>query len=202
MAPAKKPATYADIEALPEHLVGEIINGELVVSPRPRLQHGVASGEISYHLDHHFGRGRGGAARWFFIIEPELHLGTDVVVPDVAGWCRERAPTEAEAVGITIVPDWVCEILSPSTLRIDRSKKMAIYARASVNHLWLVDPMGRTIEAFRRLDDSWVLIGVWTDEAAARIEPFSEIELDVSRWWLPPQPGSANEPPATWSTGP
>jgi Uma2 family endonuclease len=199
MAPVKKPATYADIEALPEHLVGQIINGELIASPRPRLQHGIAETRIAGQLDHRLGGG-GGSPTWLFVAEPELHLGDDVLVPDVAGWRIERAPTDPELVGITIAPDWICEVTSPSTARIDRVAKMPIYARQQVGHLWMVEPEGRLLEVCRRLEDKWLLVGLFTGDAVVRCEPFADIDFDLSRCWLPGMPGSAAEPPLVWQS--
>lgn len=199
VAPVKKPATLADLAALPEHVVGEIINGELVVSPRPRLRHGLAETRIATQLGARLGGG-GGDGSWLFIVEPELHLGDDVLVPDVAGWRTARAPTELDAVGVAIAPDWVCEVLSPSTAKIDRAWKAPIFARRGVGHLWLVDPVERLLEVYRRHDQTWLLAGLYTDDARARIEPFGEVEVDLSAWWPPRPPGSVAEPPVMWTS--
>ncbi len=124
-APAHRPATYADLQAVPEHLVAEIIDGALETHPRPRPRHAVVAAELTAELVPPFGRGRGGPGGWIFMVEPELHLGTQVVVPDIAGWRRSRLPTEPETAFIETPPDWVCEILSPSTTRIDRGRSAA-----------------------------------------------------------------------------
>jgi Uma2 family endonuclease len=200
VAPAKKAATYADIEALPEHLVGQIINGELIVSPRGRLRHGIAETQMVIQLGNAFRGGGGGPERWMFVVEPELHLGNHVLVPDVAGWRVERAPTDGDLVGITIAPDWICEVASPSTAGIDRAGKMPIYARHQVGHLWMVEPASQLLEAFRRQEEHWLVVGLFTGAALVRCEPFAEIEIDLSRCWVPRPPGSVAEPPVVWQS--
>lgn len=202
MAPAKKPATYADIEALPPHLVGEIIDGELFVSPRPRPRHSRAETNIIADLAGPFDRGRGGPGGWWLLVEPELHLGGHVLVPDIAGWRRERLPVLPDAPGICVAPDWICEVLSPSTAKLDRTRKMSIYCAQGVDHLWLVDPLLRIVELYRRRGKEWVVGGMYTDAARARIAPFEEIELDLAGWWVPLPPGHAAEPPVAWTAGP
>ncbi len=141
-------ATYADLEAVPDHLVAEIVDGVLETHPRPRMRHGTAAGELYAELTLPFRRGRGGPGGWIFVIEPEVHLGRHVVVPDIAGWRRERLPAEPETAYTDIPPDWVCEILSPSTARLDRGPKRRIYAEAGVGHLWLLDPTDGVLEGF------------------------------------------------------
>jgi Uma2 family endonuclease len=115
--------------------------------------------------------------------EPELHLGSNVLIPDIAGWRRERWTADPDAVGVPTVPDWVCEILSPSTARLDRGAKMDAYARAALPYLWLIDPVLRTLEAYR-LDSGWLRLGTWTDEAPVRAAPFDAIELLMNDWWM------------------
>jgi Uma2 family endonuclease len=188
----KRPASYADIEALPEHLTGELIDGELFVSPRPASPHAnvqsVLGGELNmaFHRRTDGPRGPGG---WFILDEPELHLDGDVLVPDLAGWRRTRVPSLPSTVGLAIVPDWVCEILSPSTTLVDIRKKTPIYAKRAVHHLWRIDPIARVLEVFRLEDGRYVLVATHGgDEESARIEPFAEIELELSRWWLEEEP--------------
>jgi Uma2 family endonuclease len=186
---ARKPgprATYADIEALPEHVTGELIDGELIVSPRPATPHAFAESNIQTDINAAFGRGRppGG---WWILIEPELHLHGDVLVPDIAGWRRERLPKLPNTVGIEIAPDWVCEIASPSTARIDRTSKMVIYAREGVPWLWIVDPVARTLEVFQRVERRYLQSESFDGSTTERVraQPFEAIELDLSGWWLP-----------------
>jgi Uma2 family endonuclease len=189
--PARSPATYEDVLAAPEHLVAEIVDGELYLSPRPASPHARASSMIGVAVGGPFdGPSGGGVAPggWWILDEPELHLAADVVVPDVAGWRRERLPAIPDVPYFELAPDWVCEVASPSTAALDRSKKMRVYARAGVKHLWLVDPLVRTIEAYRRHEESgrWLLLETAAGSSVARIEPFDAVELDVARWWLEP----------------
>ncbi|MFP2930152.1 Uma2 family endonuclease [Pyxidicoccus sp. 3LG] len=179
----QKPATYADLEALPPDKVGELIGGELYASPRPTLAHGWAATELAGELRGLFGRGRGGPGGWRFIIEPELHLADDVLVPDVAGWRRERMPTVPEGVGAKVAPDWLCEVLSPSTAALDRDRKMTVYAREGVRHVWLVDPKARSLEAFRLESTRYVRLETWTGEATVRAEPFEALALELHVLW-------------------
>lgn len=195
MGDVKRPATYADIEALPENMVGEIIDGELIVSPRPRTRHGAAAMGIALALGQRFHQGDGDPGGWWILPEPELHLGPQVVVPDLAGWRRERLPQIPDVVGVTIAPDWISEVLSPSTARVDRLKKLKIYAKHRVGHVWLVDPVLRTLEILRLGDSGWTIVAVHGDDARVRAEPFDAIEIDLARWWLPEtQGGRASDP--------
>ncbi len=196
MARPKPPATYADLEALPENLVGEILDGELFTSPRPRPRHSVATGGAHAALLGPFQHGRGGPGGWHILIEPEVKLGRDVVVPDIAGWRRERVPAIPDVVPLELVPDWACEVLSPSTTKIDRGRKMRIYARAGIDHLWLVDPVVRLLEIHRRQDRTWVLIATYGDDDVVRAEPFDAIELALTDWWV--WGGAAAEPYPAW----
>ncbi len=184
--PAKKEASYADVLNAPPNKVAEIIHGELVLSPRPAGPHSVAASALGEELGPPFKRGRGGPGGWILLDEPELHLGRDVLVPDLAGWRRETMPAVANEPYFTIRPDWVCEVLSPSTERYDRAAKMALYAAAGVAHAWLVNPMLRTLEILRlssATPEQWRAIGVHHDEAKVRAEPFADLELDLSILW-------------------
>jgi len=182
-APVPKPATYADVEALPDHVVGEILDGELYASPRPRLRHAMAATRLTGRLSPPFDDGEGGPGGWWLLMEPELHLGEDVVVPDLAGWRRERLPAVPDEPYLELAPDWVCEILSPSTERIDRGLKLAIYAREKVPHAWLVNPATRTLEVLRLAGDEWLIATVHSDADRVRAEPFDAIELDLAGLW-------------------
>lgn len=183
----RKPATYADLCALPPEVVGEIIDGTLHASPRPATAHGMAASVLGSDLMVSFQRG-GGPGGWWFLDEPELHFGDNVLVPDIAGWRRERMPRVPNANFIELAPDWVCEILSPSTASLDRSKKMRVYGKVKVPHVWLVDPIGRTVEVFRLTGDLYSLVTVAGDTPKARLEPFDAIELEVEALWLPLEP--------------
>jgi Uma2 family endonuclease len=147
-AKGKGPATYADLEALPEHVVGEILDGALIVSPRPASPHALAASRLGFELGGPFDRGKGGPGGWVILDEPELHLGPQVIVPDLAGWRRERMPRVPDVPFFELAPDWVCEVPSPSTAGIDRSRKMRHCGRARVQHVWLVDPLATTLEVF------------------------------------------------------
>jgi Uma2 family endonuclease len=179
--PARRKATYADILALPDHINGEIIDGELYTQPRPAGPHAFVVSQLTGRLVVAFDDGDGPGG-WVIIFEPELHLGDDILVPDIAGWRVERLPME-ERQGdfFTIAPDWACEVLSPSTAMRDREIKPGCYARYGVGHMWLVEPILGRIEAFARRD-GWVRLDTWTD-ADARIPPFEAIALDLARIW-------------------
>ena len=190
-------ANYQDVLEAPEHLVAEIVDGVLHTHPRPMLVHSHAQTGLVAGL-RHFGRGGGdGAGGWLILIEPELHLGRDIVVPDIAGWRVERMPREAAYA--TVAPDWVCEILSPSTRALDLGGKREIYAREGVAHLWFVDPEARTLEAFELRDGQWVLLETATDEATVSPPPFSAFPFKLGElWWpgkdKPSQPPAVHEP--------
>jgi Uma2 family endonuclease len=170
--PVKKPASYEDLLALPEHVVGEIVDGELHVSPRPASPHTAASSALGEELGPPFKRGKGGPGGWVILDEPELHLGRDVLVPDLAGWRRERMPERPDVAYFELSPDCVCEVLSPSTAMLDRTKKLVVYARERVAHVWFVDPIARTLEVLRLDADEKV-----------RGEPFDAIELELAVLW-------------------
>ncbi len=177
-------STYADLEALPENVVGELISGVLHTSPRPGMAHAKATSGTFGDLFNPYQRGRGGPGGWWLLVEPELHLGADVVVPDLAGWRRERMPQIPNSPAIELPPDWICEALSPSTARLDRREKMPLYARAGVRHLWLLDATIRTLEVFRLHEGKWLHVITHADQERARIEPFADVELELSQWWL------------------
>jgi Uma2 family endonuclease len=179
----RKPATYADLEALPEHVVGELIAGELHVSPRPAVPHAVAASRLGGGLSSAFDEGRGGPGGWIILDEPELHFGEDVLVPDLAGWRRERMPRPPRTAALTLAPDWVCEVLSPSTAALDRGIKLPVYGREGVRHVWLMDPEARTLEVFRLEEARYVLLVTHTGLARVRAEPFEALELDLSFLW-------------------
>jgi len=199
----RRRATYEDLLAAPEHMVAEIIDGELVLSPRPASPHAFASSSLGADLVLRFGRGHGddSPGGWWILDEPQLRLGDEELVPDLAGWLRERVPEFPNVARHVVTPDWVCEIVSPSTARIDRVKKMPVYSRASVPCAWLVDPLARTLEVYRLEQGRWVVAGVYDGEEPVRAEPFEAVAFDLTLWWPPsppPPPGSAaaeSEPP-------
>jgi Uma2 family endonuclease len=193
VAVTRRPATYADLEALPEHVTGEIIDGTLYAWPRPRPRHSLAAIRLGSDLDLPFGRGRGGPGGWWILSEPELRLDRQVVVPDLAGWRRERMSEPPATVGIHVAPDWICEILSPTTARLDRKRKKQIYAEHGVLHLWLVDPALRTLEVYRLTQGRWLEIATFIDDDVARVEPFDAVELSLVDWWVAEPPSAASE---------
>nr|WP_164019093.1 Uma2 family endonuclease [Pyxidicoccus trucidator] len=178
-----KPATYADLEALPPNQVGEIIAGVLYASPRPATPHGRVASRVHGELYPPFERGSGGPGGWLIRFEEELHLGSDVLVPDLAGWRRERVPRIPDAPFIEIAPDWLCEVLSPSTAALDRDQKMTVYAREGVRHVWLVEPRARTLEVFRLEGPHYVRLATYVGEATVRVEPFDAFPLELRVLW-------------------
>ena len=181
---AKRLATYEDLSKVPEHLVGEIVDGELHTSPRPAPRHAVSASTLGMELGPPFSQGRGGPGGWWILDEPELHLGLDVLVPDLAGWRRERLPAIQDTPPyFTVAPDWLCEVLSPSTYRLDRTQKLRIYARERVKHTWLVHPVERTLEVLRLESGRWSIVATFAEDALVRAEPFEAVEIDLLRIW-------------------
>jgi Uma2 family endonuclease len=162
---------------------GQIIAGELYASPRPSIPHAVAATTLSNELGPPFGRGRGGPGGWVILFEPEVHVGKDVLIPDLAGWRRERMPTVPEGAFFTVAPDWVCEVLSPSTFRLDRIAKARVYARERVSHVWFIEPVEQALEIFRLDGETYRLVLTAAGEEKVRAEPFDAIELDLSILW-------------------
>ncbi len=188
-APVKRGATYADLMDLPEHVVGELINGNLYATPRPRWRHALLAGAVAEQVRGAVGHRARGADGWWIVAEPELHLGAQVVVPDLAGWRRDRTPSiPPDATRIEIAPDWVCEILSPSTARRDRGEKLPIYAGAGVGHAWIVDPVACTLEVLRRVDDAWLVVATHGGAGCVSPEPFAASAFDLAEWWSPDRP--------------
>jgi Uma2 family endonuclease len=189
----KRRATYQDVIDAPENMTAEIINGELHLWPRPFSPHQAVASALGDELGPPFKRGRGGPGGWIILDEAELHLGDDVLVPDLSGWRRERMPVVPER-HIALPPDWVCEVISKSRERYDRIEKMPVYAAAGVKFMWLVHPLRRTLETFRLHDGKWLLLGAYKDDDRARIEPFDAIEFDIASLWLDtPLPTRASE---------
>jgi Uma2 family endonuclease len=178
-------AVYAEFEAVPPHLVAEIIDGELVTSPRPAAPHTRAASRLGMRLGSPFDLGENGPGGWVILDEPELHLGNpaDILVPDLAGWRRERLPQLPDAVAFELAPDWVCEVLSPSTATLDRSAKMRIYGRERVQHVWLLDPIAQSLEIFRIGHRGWEALPPIRGAVSVRAEPFDAIELDLAVLW-------------------
>ena len=184
---AKKFATYEDLLKVPDNLIAEIIAGELITSPRPSLRHAQASSSLGEEIMGPFQKGkRGGPGGWWIIDEPEIHLQGDVLVPDLAGWKKDIVPSlPTETTYCEIPPQWICEVLSPGTERIDRVRKLPIYAREKVSHVWLINPTEKTLEVYQRNESSWILLKSFAGDEKIRAVPFDAIEMDLGALWLP-----------------
>ena len=176
-------ADYQDVLNAPAHMVAEVIDGALHTQPRPAMPHALASSGLAGIINPPFGRGRGGPGGWWIIFEPELHLSEDILVPDLAGWRRERMPDYPDTAYVTLAPDWVCEVLSPGTRRLDLHEKRPVYAREGVSWLWLVDPADRTLEAFELQDGQWLLIASAKDDEPVSIRPFDAVTFSLADLW-------------------
>lgn len=180
--PLKRGATYADLRDVPDHYVAEIFDGELYASPRPALPHAHAASVLGAQISGFFHRlGSGG---WVILDEPELHFGNDVLVPDLAGWRRERLPTLPADAYLTLAPDWICEILSPSTEALDRGKKLRRYASKGVAHAWLIEPLQQTLDVLSLVSGRWVRLDRHEGHAKVRVPPFDAIELELGSLWI------------------
>lgn len=180
---AKRPATYEDLVKVHEHLVAEILEGDLYATPRPSAPHALAASTLGVEIGGPFHSGRGGPGGWWILDEPELHLASDVVVPDLAGWRRSTLPAIPNLPAITVVPDWICEILSPSTEAIDRVPKLRIYARERVSHVWFVNPRAFTLEVLRLEEEHWIVLATHDGDQIVHAEPFDAVPLELFRLW-------------------
>jgi Uma2 family endonuclease len=181
----KQPDLYQQLLALPENITGEIIAGELHTAPRPAAPHVLAAAALGGELYNPFHKGSGGPGGWWILTEPEVHFVRDseVVVPDLAGWRRERMPVLPEDHRFEVTPDWVCEILSPSTQKRDRVLKKKLYADYGVSFLWLLDPMEKLLETYTLSNGQWLVSGVYQDEDKVCAAPFEAIEIALSEVW-------------------
>jgi Uma2 family endonuclease len=171
-------------------LVAEILDGELHTHPRPAGPQAEAASVLGMDIGGAFHRGRGGPGGWIILYGPELHLGDDILVPDIGGSRRERLPEVPDAAYFELAPDWACEVLSPGTALVDRRQKLPSYAREQVRHVWLVDPRAKSVEVFRLDAEGYRLVAVHGDADVVRLEPFDAIELTLSALW----PGRAGAP--------
>lgn len=192
LQPPHRPATYQDVLDAPEHMVAEILAGTLHLQPRPASRHGLAASSLGDELVGPFQKSRNGPGGWWIIDEPELHLGADVMVPDLAGWRQSRMPLFPDTAAFDLAPDWVCEVLSPRTRRTDTTVKRDLYARHGVSCLWLVDPDARTLEAFARTEQGWLLLGAVQGDDPVRLAPFEAIAFELGALW-PPEAGGTGE---------
>jgi Uma2 family endonuclease len=181
--PVKRIATYADVLATPETEVAELIRGTLSVLPRPRALHARSSSRLGTELGGPFDRGRGGPGGWVLLDEPELHLEGDILVPDLAGWRRVRMPEIPDEPFFTLAPDWVCEVLSPSTEQLDRADKVPVYANNRVGHVWLLSPSARTLEVYELDGATYRLLSTHKNDEKVRPRPFDAFELELAVLW-------------------
>jgi Uma2 family endonuclease len=189
--PAKRAATYENLLAVPEPLVAEILFGELVTHPRPAPRHAHVVTRLSGLLEPPFGLGVAGPGGWVFLVEPELHLGAHIAVPDIAAWRLERLPELPDTAWIETPPDWVCEVLSPSTESYDRGDKRLICAEAGVSHVWHINPTLKMLEVYELSDGKWLLLDVVSDAAQVAAAPFAEICFSLNLLWsLGPLPSA------------
>src|SRR5574341_797525 len=180
---SRQPASYDDIAALPEGVVGEIIDGELITHPRPAPPHAQASTNLGFFVVGPFGLGINGPGGWVILDEPEIQLATHTLVPDLAGWRKEHLPQLPEKGPLHVAPDWVCEVLSPSTEQDDRRRKLRIYAEHRVRHAWLADPLLRTLEVLRVHEGDWLIVGTYGNDDCVRAEPFEAVEIPLRLVW-------------------
>jgi Uma2 family endonuclease len=183
MSAAHKFASYQDVLDAPAHLVAELVRGVLHTMARPAPRHARAASGINGGLHQGFDRGRGGPGGWIILIEPELHLGADVLVPDLAAWRRERLPKLPDAAYFELAPDWVCEVISPNTARFDRTVKLPIYASAQVEFAWLVDPLARTLEIYQRQVQQWLLLNSFGGDEVIHPKPFEALPFELADVW-------------------
>lgn len=176
-------ATYRDLYSVPDHFVAEIVGGDLWATPRPVVRHSYVAAMLSSVLIPPFGEGRGGPGGWWILPECEVHFGGDVVVPDLAGWRRTTLRALSSEAFLTQAPDWACEILSPSTRKLDRVLKAGIYAREGVGHLWLVDPPRRSLEVLTLAAGVYVPTVSLKDGELAVAEPFDAVPFPLQRLW-------------------
>lgn len=181
---APKKAVYEDLYSLPENMTGQIIDGELTVTPRPSTRHSLTAMALSGKLTPPYLFGEGGPGGWIILYENEVMLGENLLVPDFSGWRKERFPGIPKENWISVPPDWVCEILSPGTSGLDRVRKMPVYARYGVGFVWLIDPNDRTLEIYRLESGKWLLLAAFAQDDKVRAEPFQEIEINLSQLWL------------------
>ena len=187
MQPQTKSRLYGYLEDLPEVLTGEILDGQLHTQPRPSGPHGFTGSMLGAELLGPFHKGSGGPGGWWIIDEPEIHFVHDVevTVPDLAGWRRERMPMLPTGHRFEVIPDWMCEILSPSTASKDREIKMPLYAHYGVQFAWLIDPIKHVLEAYRLDAGTWHEIGRFAGTDRITVPPFDAVSIDLKSLWPP-----------------
>ncbi len=188
--PIRRPAGWEDILAAPGDVKAEVLGGDLILHPRPLAPHGLTQAALTGELSRPYYRGIGGPGGWWFVIEPDVAFGAhDIVAPDLAGWRRERMPVLATERPVLLAPDWVCEVVSPSSARRDRIHKAGLYLSGGVPYYWLLDEGLRSLEAFEAQAGRWVRLGAWTDGDTASVPPFEAVQLEIACLFaVPPQP--------------
>lgn len=176
-------SVYEEFVEVPLHLVAEIVRGALITWSRPAARHARAATRLSSALSPFDLGGTGTTGSWITLVQPQLCLGPDILVPDLAGWRRSRMPELPDVAAFELAPDWICEVVSPSTAALDRADKLPIYGRAGVGHAWLVEPLAQTLEVFKQEGGRWLLFGTYKDNARVRAEPFDAIDLDLGALW-------------------
>jgi Uma2 family endonuclease len=183
---ALRGATYEDLLKAPDNLIAELIDGELFTTSRPAPRYANVTASLNADLQYAFRRGINGPGGWWILIEPELNLRGRALVPDISGWSRSRLPMLPDTATIDVVPDWVCEVQSPNTARFDRVKKLPVYAAHGVQHVWLIDPIARTLEVLRLENDRWIIAENYGGDDVVRAEPFEAVEIDLAALWVDP----------------
>jgi Uma2 family endonuclease len=181
--PARRVATYDDVLASPPAVVAEVVAGVLYQHPRPATPHAAAASVVGEELGAPFKRGKGGPGGWIILDEPELHLGADIVVPDLAGWRRSTLPVLPDEAYLVVRPDWVCEVASPSTRALDRGAKLEVYQREGVGPVWFIEPLDRFLEVLELDGETYRIVQRASGDAPARLRPFDAIEFDVAALW-------------------
>ncbi len=180
---ALRAATYEDVLGSPPGVVAEVVNGVLYQHPRPALPHAAAASVVGEELGGPFKRGKGGPGGWIILDEPELHLGADILVPDVGGWRRSTLPVLPDLAYLSVRPDWVCEVASPATRALDRGTKLDVFQREGVGHVWIIEPLDRLLEVLELDGETYRIVQRATGDAPARLRPFEAIEFDVGALW-------------------
>lgn len=183
LQPLKTRATYEDLCAVPERFIAELIDGDLYASARPPVPYVYTASALAARIGATLDRGREGSGGWFLLNKPEIHLRDDAIVPDIAAWQCDRLPEKIPDY-FDFAPDWVCEVLAPNTEALDRTKKLAVYAREGVSHVWLVNPAIQTLEVLRLESQRWSLIAAHEGGTCVRAEPFAALELELARLWV------------------
>jgi len=181
---AQTKATYDDLHNLADNMIGEIVNGSLYATPRPSPRHAKITSELGAEIIYPYRFGRGGPGGWIILDEPEIQLSSHTLVPDIAGWKQDNFPSLLKTNWIDVAPDWICEVLSPGTLRLDKTQKMPIYAEHHVQHLWLINPIDKTLDVFKWSSQGWLLLHAYVENDMVRADPFQEIEIDLAELWL------------------